>query len=35
MMGAGQFLTCHMVVRIHRPDEQGDQGFVEFQLLDS
>ena len=35
MMGAGQFLPCHMVVRVHRPDEKGDQGFVEFQCSSS
>ena len=33
MMGAGQFLPCHMVVRVHRPDEEGDQGLVEFESL--
>ena len=35
MMGAGQFLPCYMVVRVHRPDEEGDQGLVEFESLES
>ena len=28
---AGQFPPFHMVVCIHRPDEQRDQGFVQFE----
>jgi hypothetical protein len=34
MMG-GQFLPCHMAVRVHRPDEEGDQGLVELEFLES
>jgi hypothetical protein len=35
MMGGGQFLPCHMAVRVHRPDEEGDQGLVELEFLES
>ena len=35
MMGAGQFLLCHTVVRVHCPDGERDQGRVELESLQS